>query len=249
MATNPQGNTPALRPQSNQLIRADGTESAIKWIREATAIKRIRRTLARRSHSFQIQSEGTKARDEIGQYAVLDERKEILSANCKLPELARFLGVLADDELIEPPAERGWVFHVARERVEVIGGKRVRLRDRLTKDFKTEKAARKAVAKIEDRTGMVIVGMDANDALAVRFEEEQQARQAEALAEIESAIEGNPTLRYLRSEAGSQADWNRAVAIDLELQSDPARAGKPVAERFAEVASRLSAESEASAHG
>lgn len=246
--------TGKIRPNSTKLLKADGTESRVHWIREQTVIKRIRRTLAKRDHSLQIHSEGTQARDEHGQYVVLDEHKAVLSANCKLPELARFLEVLADDEMIEPPAGKGWVYHVAREHVEIVDGKRVRLRDRLTKDYRTERAARKAAFGIKDRAGLVVVGMDADDALALRFEEAQRAHQAEALTEIHVAIDANPTLRYLRSEAGCPITWGRAVEIDRQLQGDRKWAGKPVAERFDEVVSRLAdlglaaVESEVSAH-
>ena len=250
-----QGSKPAIRPKSTQLIRADGTESSIHWVRRDSLVRRLRRHLAKKNHRLLISAECSPARDELGEYAVIGADGHPLQVRADLDKLARFLGVLADDELVEPPAGKGWVYHAAREHVEIIDGKRVRLRDRLTKDYRTERAARKAVSGIDHQAGLVIVGMDADDALAMRFEEEQQAKQAAALAEIHVAIEGNPTLRYLRSEAGSQADWDCAVEIDLELQQDTAWAKRPVAERFDEVVNRLAdlglvaGESEVHAHG
>lgn len=254
MATNPQGNTPALRPKSTQLIAADGSTGTITWIRRDSLVRRLRRHLAKKNHRLVISAEATASRDELGEYAVIGADGHPLQTHAYLDKLARYLGVLADDELVEPSPERGWRFFAARKTIITVDGKDYWHSERLTKTFSTEKAARKAVAKIENRNGLLIVGMDADDALAMRFEEEQQARQAAALAEIEAAIDGNPTLRHLRSEAGSERAWGAAVAFDLELQRDPAWAGKPVAERFDEVVSRLgdlglaTVESEVSAH-
>ncbi len=231
-----------IRPNSTKLLNADGTESRVHWIREQTVIKRIRRALAKRNHSLRIHSEGSQARNELGEYVVLDDQHEVLSANCKLPELARFLGVLADDEMIEPPAEKGWFYHVARKHSEIIEGQKSVWLERASRDFRTERAARKALEGMEIRTGLVIIGdtsEESTEAMAKVWKRDQQARQAAALAEIESAIEANPTLRYLRSEAGSERAWGAAVAFDLELQRDPAWAGKPVADRLAEVVNRL----------
>jgi hypothetical protein len=239
MATNPQGNTPALRPKSTQLIAADGSTGTITWIRRDSLVRRLRRHLAKKNHRLVISAEATASRDELGEYAVIGADGHPLQTHADLGKLARYLGVLADDELVEPPAGKGWVYQVAREHVEIVDGKRVRLRDRLTQDFRTEKAARKAAATIEDRAGIVIVGMDADDALAMRFEEEQQVRQAAALVEIDAAIEANPTLRHLRSEAGSERAWGAAVAFDLQLQNDPAWTQKPISDRLSEVARLL----------
>lgn len=101
------------------------------------------------------------------------------------------------------------------------------------------RANRAARAEI-DRLRQEMQARDARiEAMAGQWEREQQAKQQAALEEIQSAIDANPTLRYLRSEDGDQRMWEAAVAIDQELQNRPAWANKPVAERFAKVVERL----------
>ncbi len=71
-----------------------------------TLEKRVRRALAAKGHYLQKTRFGTDARIELGEYCVLDDHFIPLSADCRLPELARFLGVLADGEIIE--ADHQW---------------------------------------------------------------------------------------------------------------------------------------------
>ena len=232
--------TGEIRPAiTNTVHLADGTTQTATWVRLPMLVKRIRRHLAKRKHSLLISSEGTQARVEYGQYAVLDEHQQILSANCHLPDLARFLGVLADDEIVEPPANVGWRFHVARKHSGIVDGQTVKWLERLTRDYRTERAARKALENMEDRAGLVIIGDDARDdyleTMAGQWEREQQARQQAALAELEAAIDANPILRRLRSPEGCPQAWGAAQGIDTMLQKSPDWSEKPVADRLAEV--------------
>ena len=190
---------------------------------------------------------------------MLDEHQQILSANCHLPDLARFLGVLAADEIVEPPAEVGWRFHVARKHSGIVDGQTVRWLERRTRDFRTERAARKALESMENRAGLDIIGDDARDdyleTMEKTWERDEQARHKAALAEIEAAIEANPTLRRLRSHEGCPQAWGASVAFDLQLRKDPACSEKPVADRLRQVVALLqqhglvASESEVSAHG
>lgn len=98
-------------------------------------------------------------------------------------------------------------------------------------------AVTKSITAMAD---MLTAGLDGrNDAMASQWEREQQARQAEAMTEIHAAIDANPVLRHLRSEAGCPVTWGRAIQIDHQLQQDRQWAGKPVADRLAEVVNRL----------
>ena len=72
------------------------------------------------------------------------------------------------------------------------------------------------------------------------WEIEQHQRRQEAKQTMQAAIDANPTLRYLQSEAGDPMLWAQAVGIDMALQRDPA--WSDYAERFAEVARILEAE-------
>lgn len=95
-------------------IRPNHTASEIRLVNQGTVVKRIRRKLAERGHYLQITRAGTDARQELGEYCVLDNRFVPLTTDCKLDELARFLGVLDKDELIDTPHGRGWVHQVVR---------------------------------------------------------------------------------------------------------------------------------------
>lgn len=248
----------AIRQNSTQTINADGTVSTVTWVRQATVIKRVRRHLAKRKHALLISSEGTQTRDEYGQYAVIGVDGIPLQKNADLVSLSRYLGVLAADEMVEPPAEAGWRFHVARKHSEVIDGRAVKWLERLSRDFRTERAARKALEAIEDRVGLCVIGDDSRDdsveTMAKTWEREQQARHQAAMKGIGDGIDANPTLRHLRSEAGCPQAWGAAVAFDLQLQKDPAWSGKPVADRLNQVVALLqqhglvASESEVPAH-
>lgn len=139
--------TGEIRPQSAPSTASADTTSEVRLVKEATLIKRIRRKLAERGHSLLITREGTAQRRELGQYVVLGERHEVLSADCKLDSLARFLGVLAADETVCPPVKRGWRWYAGRHRVEVVDGIRFHYVDRLTADYTTEQALSAAMAR------------------------------------------------------------------------------------------------------
>ena len=73
-----------------------------------TIIKRIRRKLAERGHYLQITRANSDARTELGEYAVLNDRFIPLSTHCKLTDLAKFLGVMTEQEAIA--ADHVWSF-------------------------------------------------------------------------------------------------------------------------------------------
>ena len=133
--TTPKGNAPEIRPNTSS--------DSITWVKEQTVIKRIRRALATKGHYLQKSRIGTDAFKELGQYAVLDDHFIPLTTDCKLPELAKFLGVLADDELIDPPLGRGWVHQVVR--LSQVDG--VIYSTPVSRTYTTKEAAERAAAK------------------------------------------------------------------------------------------------------
>lgn len=139
--------TGEIRPQTATSTTSTDTSRDFRWVREQTVIKRVRRKLAERGHSLLITREGTSGRRELGQYVVLGERHQVLSADCKLDSLARFLGVLDDGERIELPPFRGWKWYAGKHRVEVVDGIRFHYVDRLTRDYTSEQALAAAMAK------------------------------------------------------------------------------------------------------
>ena len=141
-------------------IRPHTPTSEIRWVREATCIKRIRRKLAERNHKLLITREGTQARREWGEYAVLDADGDVLQKDANLSDLGRFLGVLADDERVDPPIHRGWLHYVARVRTVHVDGIEARYHERLTRDYTTQEAARKAAERIADRANLALCGYD-----------------------------------------------------------------------------------------
>ena len=148
-------------PVTQAVQHADGTTSTVRWIREPTVIKRIRRKLAERNHSLLITREGTQARRELGEYAVLDADKKVLDKQVDLAKLARFLGVLAPLEMIDPPLGRGWLFYIGRYERVVVNGIECNHAKPITRTYTTEAAARKAVEHLTDRTGLVLCSFDA----------------------------------------------------------------------------------------
>lgn len=155
-ATTHKGNTPEIRPNTSS--------DSITWVKQGTVVKRTRRKLAERGHYLQITRAGTDARQELGEFAVLNDRFIPISTDCKLDELARFLGVLDDDELIDTPPGKGWRHYVARAKTIKLDGIECITHERLTRDFSTAKAAEKAAEAIEDRKGLAIVGFDSDRA-------------------------------------------------------------------------------------
>lgn len=138
--------------------------SEIRWVKEQTVIKRVRRALAAKGHYLQKSRSGSDAHTELGEYCVLNDRFVPLSTHCKLPELAKFLGVLDDDEMVDIRPGNGWRHYVARAKTIKLDGIECITHERLTRDFSTAKAAEKAAEAIEDREGLAIVGFDSDRA-------------------------------------------------------------------------------------
>lgn len=136
----------AVRP--NTTPSTAGTASEIRWVREATIIKRIRRRLALHGQSLVKTREGTDARRELGVYAVADENREVVLASLKIDSLARALGVLADDEKIDPPMNRGWRYYIGRK-IVTDGAPKAIHTVRVTRDYTTPQAAWKAAEGFE----------------------------------------------------------------------------------------------------
>ena len=149
-------------PVTQSVQHAAGTAETITWVREATCIKRIRRKLAARNHSLLITREGTAARRDMGEYAVLDADGHPLQTHADLADLARFLGVLADDERIDQPLNRGWKFYIGRYERVTVDGISANYARPITRTYTTEAAARRAVEHLVDREGLVICSFDAS---------------------------------------------------------------------------------------
>ncbi len=130
--------------QTESIKQVTESASEIRWVREATIIKRIRRRLALHGQSLVKTREGTAEKRENGIYAIADESHEIIIKSVKLDGLARGLGVLGADEQIDPPMIRGWKFYIARQVAEDVGGKRSIHVVRITKDYTTPAAAWRA---------------------------------------------------------------------------------------------------------
>lgn len=151
----------AILPHNQVVNQAGEVVATVFWVKEATVIKRIRRKLAERNHSLLITREGTQARRELGLYAVLGADHGVIDKQVDLSKLARFLGVLAEDELVDPPMDRGWLFYVGRYERVVVDGIECNYARPITREYTTEAAARKAVAHLTDREGLVICSFDA----------------------------------------------------------------------------------------
>jgi len=162
-----------IRPNTTPSTSAAGPVEW-RWVRESTLIKRVRRKLALRGHALLVARDGSAVRRELGRFAVVGERHEILSASCELEALARFLGVLDDGERVElPPRVRR--HYVARHVVEEAdGGRRIHYDHRLTRDYTTLDAAQRAAAKFDD-DGVVIVSYSPFTGYAGRLEDANDA--------------------------------------------------------------------------
>jgi hypothetical protein len=152
--------TSASSAPAQSVQHADGTTSDIRWIRQATVEKRIRRKLAEQGKSLLKTRIGTTAHRELGEFAVLNSKHEVEIKLVNLRLLAMNLGVLANDERIDP-VQRGWKYHVARARTETVNGITLHHHDKLTRDYATLDGARRAAEGIEDKSNLVFVGWDA----------------------------------------------------------------------------------------
>lgn len=107
---------------------------------------------------------------------------------------------------------------------------------------RANRAARAEIERLRQEmqlTNEKLAKLDQLEAVAEAYEREQEALARKHLEEVETAIDANITLRYLRSGDGNEHLWDAAVQIDKELQNRPAWANKPIAERFAKVVERL----------
>jgi hypothetical protein len=162
MAAQSQG---VSRPNSARITQpiqyADGTTGTITWVKEPAAIKRVRRALSARNHRLVITREGSQQRIDLGLYAVIDADQTVIQKDADLTALARFLGVLADGEHIMPQPERGWLYYIGRYERVVVDGISANYARPITRTYTTEATARRAVAHLTDREGLVICAFDA----------------------------------------------------------------------------------------
>lgn len=77
-----------------------------------------------------------------------------------------------------------------------------------------------------------------SDQMLKQWESEQVKKQQAEVDEVNTQIDANPVLRYLRAE-GDEKLWSAAVEIDQRLRNSPVWADKPMADRFAKVVERL----------
>jgi hypothetical protein len=146
--------TGAIRPKNTQVINADGSTRTINLVATPTAIKRVRRKLAQRNHQLVVTREGSQARIELGEYAVLDADRDVLTKDAELTSLARFLGVLSDNEMLEPPQEKAWRYFG----VESVGiGESITYR-RITPIYRSERKVRESLANLPANGRLQIVG-------------------------------------------------------------------------------------------
>ena len=152
----------AIRPKTTQTLHnADGTTSTIRWVREGTVIKRLRRFLAKTGCTLHISREGSADRQRHGEYFIRDQDGDVAHDNVNLEEWLRSCDLLADDERIDPPLDRGWLFYVGRYERVTVDGIDCNYARPITRTYTTEAAARRAVEHLTDRTGLVICSFDA----------------------------------------------------------------------------------------
>lgn len=107
MITSPKGNTPSVRPVSLQTLE-----------------KRVRRALAPRACSLLKTRPGTPDRNELGLYAVLDHKRMVVEKNANLEALARYLGVMDEEEAIADTVPEKWLpvtVRIVDERAVTVG--------------------------------------------------------------------------------------------------------------------------------
>ena len=85
----------AIRPKTTQTI----PPADIRWVHEATAIKRVRRALTKQG--LELFKPRQNRVPHIGEFAIVDHMHRILRTHLDLAALARELGVLAEDESVE----------------------------------------------------------------------------------------------------------------------------------------------------
>ena len=149
-------------PVTQTRIHANGTTDSITWIREATAIKRLRRHLAKSGCSLHITREGSPDRQRHGEYFIRDQEGHLIDDKINLEAWLRAYNLMADDERIEPPPEKGWRYFVARHRIVQVDGVNARYAEPISREFTSRSAANRAAQGISDRDDLVLVAYDAN---------------------------------------------------------------------------------------
>jgi len=132
-------------------IRPNSTVTEIRWIKEPTAIKRLRRHLATIGQQLVITKEGTWQRQHWGRMAIVENTGEVHQKSVDLESRLRAFGMMADDERIEYRHDKFWLHHVARRVTVEVNGQRATYHEQLTRDFTTAKAATKAAESIKDQ--------------------------------------------------------------------------------------------------
>ncbi len=140
-------------------IRPTSTVTEIRWIKEPTAVKRLRRHLATIGQQLVITKAGTWQRQHWGRMAIVEDTGEVYLKSVDLESRLRAFGLMADDEQIEIEG-RAWRFFVARHRVEIIDGRSVGYNDQVSREYTTRAAAEKAADRIGGED-LAIVGFDA----------------------------------------------------------------------------------------
>ena len=146
----------AIRPNTTP-----SENSEIRWVSEATAIKRLRRHLASIGLQLVLTRSGTNQRREWGELAILDSNGAIYQKSVNLESRLEAYNLLADDERIEYRWDKFWLHHIARRVTVQVDGQSCIYHEQLTKDYVSVKAAKKAGASIEDRSDLVMVSWDA----------------------------------------------------------------------------------------
>ena len=141
-----------------------GASAAItfRYISLDSAIKRVRRHLAKSCATLIKSKPGTAAWRELGDFAIKDASGEVLMKSVNLMSLMQAAEILADDERIELPNKPGWRYYVARQIAVQEGGKTHYRNEPLSRVFFTERQAIRAADSIADHDGVVVVGFTAN---------------------------------------------------------------------------------------
>ena len=154
---------PKIRAKNTQTLQhADGTTSEIRWIKEATAIKRLRRHLAKSGCTLHVTREGSSARHQHGEYFITEEDGRQVDDKINLESWLRAYDLLADDEKIDPPLNRGWRYYIGRTERVMVDGISANYARPITRTYTSEAAARRAVEHLTDREGLVICSFDAS---------------------------------------------------------------------------------------
>jgi hypothetical protein len=131
------------------------------FIARATLEKRVRRELAKRNRKLLKPRAGTPALREHGCYSVVDADGTVLKTRLDLATLARELGVMTNEEYLDPRSD--WRYFVARQHQKVIDGKTILFNDRVSRNFLSREQAEAHALEMDGPLG--IVGFDAGRAL------------------------------------------------------------------------------------